>query len=66
MRRARHNQRDLFDESARVAEIRCDLRVKLTPLLQALLSEAAGVGPRQSQELDDLGGEEAGDDQDHA
>jgi hypothetical protein len=65
MRRARHHQRDLFDKAAQVAEIRCDLRVKLTPLLQALLSEAAGVELRQSG-LDDLGDKEAGDDQDHA
>ena len=62
MRRARSKQRDLFDEA--VAELQPDLRVKLTPLLQALLSEAAGVEPRQSKS-DDLGGEEAGDDQDH-
>jgi hypothetical protein len=39
--------------------------MKLAPLLQALLSEAAGVAERQEQ-LDDLGGKEAGDDQDHA
>ena len=65
MRRARHNQRDLFDEAARVAALRPDLRTKLAPLLQALLAEAAGVEPRQSKS-DDLGGEEAGDDQDHA
>lgn len=64
MRRARGNQRDLFDEAARVAELRPDLRAKLRPLLQALLSEAAGMEPRQS-EPDDPGGEEAGDDQDH-
>ena len=64
MRRARSNQRDLFDEAARVAELRPDLRAKLTPLLQALLSEAAGMEPRQN-EPDDLGDEEAGDDQDH-
>jgi hypothetical protein len=65
MRRARCNQRDLFDEAARVAELRPDLRAKLRPLLQALLSEAAGVEPRQSKS-DDLGGGEAGDDQNRA
>ena len=64
MWRARGNERDLFDEAVRVAELRPDLRAKLTPLLQALLSEAAGVEPRRN-EPDDLGGEEAGDDQDH-
>jgi hypothetical protein len=65
MQRARCNQRDLFDEVDRAAELRPDLRAKLTPLLQALLSEAAAVEPRQSKS-DDLGGEEAGDDQDHS
>ena len=64
MRRARRNQRDLFDEAARAAELRPDLRTKLTPLLQALLAEAAGMAPRQS-ESDRSGSEEAGDDQDH-
>jgi hypothetical protein len=64
MRRAQGNQRELFDEATRVAELRPDLRAKLTPLLQALLSEAAGMESRQN-EPDDLGGEEAGDDQDH-
>jgi hypothetical protein len=63
MWRARRNQRDLFDEAARVADLRPDLRAKLTPLLQALLSAAAAVEPRQSKS-GDLGGEEAGDDQD--
>jgi hypothetical protein len=65
MRRARRSQRDLFDEAARVAELRPDLRARLTPLLQALLSEAAALAPRQSKS-DGLGSEEAGDDQDHA
>ena len=64
MRRAQGNQRELFDEATRVAQLRPDLRAKLTPLLQALLSEAAGMESHQS-EPDDLGGEEAGDDQDH-
>lgn len=63
MGRARRNQRDLFDEVALVAELRPDLRTKLTPLLQALLSEAAGLDPSQ---VEDLGGEEVGDDQNHA
>jgi hypothetical protein len=65
MQRARRSQRDLFDEAARVAELRPDLRAKLTPLLQALLSEAAAVAPRHSKS-DCLDSEEAGDDQDHA
>ena len=63
MGRERGNQRDLFDEVAPVAELRPDLRTKLTPLLQALLSEAAGLDPSQ---VEDLGGEEVGDDQNHA
>jgi len=65
MRRARGSQRDLFDEAIRVAELRPALRTKLTPLLQALLSEAAELEAPQSR-LDDLCGEEAGDDQNHA
>lgn len=64
MRRARGSQRDLFDEAIRAAELRPDLRTKLTPLLQALLSEAADLEAPRSR-LDHLGGEEAGDDQNH-
>jgi hypothetical protein len=59
MRSARRNQRDLFEPAPRVADLGSDLRTKLTPLLQALLTEAAGVEP-------DPGREEDGDDQDHA
>jgi hypothetical protein len=65
MRRARHSQRDLFDEATPTRELRPDLRSKLTPLLQALLTEAAGVEPRQAKP-EALGGKEGGDDQDHA
>jgi hypothetical protein len=64
MRSARRSQRDLFDEAAQLTELRPELRSKLTPLLQALLAEAAGVGSCQSKS-NDRGGEEAGDDQDH-
>jgi hypothetical protein len=64
MRRARRSQRDLFDEAAQLTELRPELRTKLTPLLQVLLAEAAGVGSCQSQ-LDDRGGEEVRDDPDH-
>jgi hypothetical protein len=39
------------------------LRCKIALLLQALLTEAAGVGERQAESTDR---EEAGDDQDHA
>jgi hypothetical protein len=65
MPRARHSQRDLFDEATPTMELRPDLRTKLTPLLQALLAEAAGVEPHQARP-EDLDGEEGGDDQDHA
>jgi hypothetical protein len=61
----RHHQRDLFEPAARVADLRPDLRAELTPLLQTLLTEAAGVEPR-STTSDDRGREEGGDDQDHA
>ena len=64
MRRARRSQRDLFDQAVRLTELQPELRTKLTPLLQALLAEAAGVGLCQSQS-DDRGGEEVGDDPDH-
>lgn len=62
---ARRHQRDLFEPAPRVADLRPDLRTKLTPLLQALLTEAAGVEPRPTT-ADDRGREEHGDDQDHA
>jgi hypothetical protein len=62
MGRAR-SQRDLFDEAAQVTELRPEVRSRLTPLLQALLAEAAGVGSCQSQSND--WGEEVRDDQDH-
>ena len=44
MRSERHSQRDLFEERATVPHLRPDLQAKLTPLLQILLTEAAGVG----------------------
>jgi hypothetical protein len=47
-------------------ELRPDLRTKLTPLLQALLAEAAGVEPRQARPEEFDSEEEGGDDQDHA
>ena len=63
MWRARCSQRDLFEETPQVAELRPDLRNKLALLLQALLAEAAGVRQHRTESL--VGGE-AGDDQDHA
>jgi hypothetical protein len=61
----RRHQSDLFEPVPRVADLRPDLRVKLTPLLRVLLTEAAGVEPHETT-ADDRGGEEDGDDQDHA
>jgi hypothetical protein len=63
MRNERHSQRDLFEERATVPNLRPDLRAKLTPLLQILLTEAAGVG--QQDEVTCSGDQEDGDDQDH-
>ena len=65
MRSARRNQRDLFDETPQVMELRPDLRNKLALLLQVLLAEAAGVQQRRTEAAERNGGE-AGDDQDHA
>ena len=41
MRSERHRQRDLFEQRPILPELRSDLRSKLTPLLQELLTEAA-------------------------
>lgn len=59
MWRARRSQRDLFDETPQMAELRPDLRNKLAALLQALLAEAAGVQQHRNESLDNG---EAGDD----
>ena len=56
MRRERHSQRDLFDERATVPHLRPDLQAKLTPLLQILLTEAAGIGLRTRHTLGRSGG----------
>ena len=64
MRRARHNQRDLFDEAIPTPELRAELRSALTPLLQALLMEAAKLQVREHDQ--ELRIEEDGDDQDHS
>jgi hypothetical protein len=63
MWKARRSQRDLFEKTPPVAELRPDLRNKLGLLLQALLAEAAGV---QQHRTESVVGGEAGDDQDHA
>ena len=59
----RHVQRDLFEVSP-IPKLRPELRTKVTPLLQALLVEAA-AGQRQGNDPD-LRLEEDGDDEDHA
>jgi hypothetical protein len=64
MRSERHSQRDLFDERATVSHLRPELRAKLTPLLQILLTEAADIGPQDAATRS--GAQEDGDDQDHA
>ena len=64
MRSERYSQRDLFEERATVLHLRPDLQAKLTPLLQILLTEAAGVG--QQDKTTRSGAQEDGDDQDHA
>ncbi|MBI2739021.1 MAG: hypothetical protein HYX38_21065 [Rhodospirillales bacterium] len=61
MQRSQHNQRDLFEDETSPAKLHPALRVKLTPLLQRLLTEAAGAGVVG----DDLGSKGADDDQDH-
>jgi hypothetical protein len=65
MWRARRTQRDLFDETPQMGELRPDLRNKLALLLQVLLAEAASVQQQRTESVDCNGGE-TGDDQDHA
>ena len=64
MRSEQHSQRDLFEERATVPHLRPELRAKLSPLLQALLTEAADIGPQDAATRS--GAQEDGDDQDHA
>jgi hypothetical protein len=64
MRSEQHSQRDLFEERAPPPHLRPELRAKLSPLLQILLTEAAGIG--QQDETARAGAQEDGDDQDHA
>jgi hypothetical protein len=64
MRSDRHSQRDLFDERAADPQLRPDLQAKLSPLLQALLTEAADIGPQDAATR--LGAQEDGDEQNHA
>ena len=63
MRSEQHSQRDLFEERATVPHLQPELRAKLTPLLQILLTEAADIGPQDAATRS--GAQEDGDDQDH-
>lgn len=65
MGRARHNQKDLFEQATPPVALPPQLRTKLGALLQALLAEAAGVEAHRIKSAD-LGGGEDGDDQDHS
>jgi hypothetical protein len=60
MRREQHQQRDLFESLETIAVPPPALQAKLAPLLQALLTEAAGI------KRVGYGDKEIGDDQDHA
>jgi hypothetical protein len=60
MRSARRKQGDLFEE-VRIAELRPEVRSRLTPLLQTLLAEAARLEPGHTLP-DDLGSLEPSDD----
>lgn len=62
MRRAHCNQKDLFDEV--MPELGTELRTRLTPVLQALLTEAADLETQRSKL--NARGEGGDDDQDHA
>ena len=62
MLRARRNQRDLFDETPQMAELRPELHNTVAILLQVLLTEAAAGGQPQTESTD-RGGGETGDDQ---
>lgn len=64
MRSERHGQADLFQERAAVADLIPEVRAKLTPLLQVLLAEAAGLG--RAEATPETVRQESGDDQDHA
>jgi hypothetical protein len=55
-------QRDLFDEAIPAPALRPELKAKLTPLQQALLTEAQA----QQRFAADLQVEEGGNDKDHA
>lgn len=58
---APRKQGDLFKDG-QVTELRPELRSRLTPLIEALLTEAARLGARQQPQSDGLGESEQGDD----
>ena len=64
MSRARRHQRDLFDETPQMAELRPELHNTIAILLQVLLTEAAAGAQRQTESTD-RGGGETGDDQNY-
>lgn len=64
MRSERRTQRDLFEQETILPDLPPGLRTKLTPLLQALLMEAASQRSRAA--MGDTNGKEDSDDQDHA
>jgi hypothetical protein len=61
MLRARRSQRDLFDETPQMTELRPELHNTVAILLQALLTEAAGGGQRRTESMDRDGGETSDD-----
>ena len=61
MLRARRNQRDLFDETPQTTDLRPERHNTVAMLLQALLTEAAGGGQRQTESMDRDGGETSDD-----
>ncbi len=63
MRSERDDQADLFKERAAMPNLIPELRSQVSPLLQALLAEAAGLGRIEATEATR---QESGDDQDHA
>ena len=60
----RGNQRDLFATEITVALLQPAIRSRLKPLLQSLLTEAAGTRPLDASAAHDS--KEGGDEQDHA
>jgi hypothetical protein len=64
MRNKRSDQSDLFENRMATTALLPEIRIKLSPLLRTLLSEAAGVGWTVART--DTTGQGSGDDEDHA